>query len=133
VRQDQVRSISRFIDNSPERAYPPILAGDFNAAPDSDEIRMLTGRATVPVPKLVFLDAWEAALEREGPPEGFTWDNKNTFAVENYEPSRRIDYVFVGWPRDEGAGHVVSCRVVNEPVDDLFPSDHAAVLAELRY
>ena len=28
----------------PARDYPPILSGDMNAAPDSDEIRMLTGR-----------------------------------------------------------------------------------------
>ena len=133
VRQDQVHTIARFIDDSPERDYPPILCGDFNAAPDSDEIRMLTGRTTVPVSKLVFLDAWEAALERDGPPEGFTWDNKNTFALEDCESSRRIDYVFVGWPREEGRGHVVSCRVVNEPIEGIFPSDHGAVVAELRY
>jgi endonuclease/exonuclease/phosphatase family metal-dependent hydrolase len=133
VRQEQVHTIARFVDGSPERDYPPILCGDFNATPDSDEIRMLTGRSKVPVPKLVFLDAWEAAVEREGPTEGFTWDNKNTFALEDHEPSRRIDYVFVGWPRDGGRGHVVSCQVVNEPVEDIFPSDHAAVVAELRY
>jgi endonuclease/exonuclease/phosphatase family metal-dependent hydrolase len=29
---------------------PVILAGDFNATPDSDEVRMLTGDAAVPVP-----------------------------------------------------------------------------------
>jgi endonuclease/exonuclease/phosphatase family metal-dependent hydrolase len=64
VRQDQVRSICTFIDRSkPDggRAFPPILCGDLNADPASDEIRMLTGRSDPPVPKLVFHDAWEVA------------------------------------------------------------------------
>ena len=46
VRQEQVRLIGAFIDECRPRDYPPILAGDMNAAPDSDEIRILTGRTT---------------------------------------------------------------------------------------
>ncbi len=40
------------------------------------------------------------------------------------------------WRRPEarGAGHVVDCRIAgNEPVGGVWPSDHHAVLAELRY
>jgi hypothetical protein len=37
------------------------VCGDFNAGPDSDELRMLTGRSETPVPGLVFYDAWELA------------------------------------------------------------------------
>ena len=33
-----------------------MLCGDFNAVPDAEEIRMLTGLTTVPVAKLVFID-----------------------------------------------------------------------------
>ena len=61
VRQDQVRLIGAFVDECRPRDYPPILSGDMNAAPDSDEIRILTGRTAVAVPKLVFHDAWEVA------------------------------------------------------------------------
>lgn len=131
IRQEQVRAICGFIARSPARAYPPILAGDFNAAPDSDEIRMLTGRSAVPEPKLVFHDAWEVAGARGDP--GFTWSNENPFAVLDIEPERRIDYVFVGWPKDGGRGHVVDCRVVGqEAIDGMVPSDHLGVLATLR-
>jgi endonuclease/exonuclease/phosphatase family metal-dependent hydrolase len=138
VRQDQVRAICTFIDESrPEggRTYPPILCGDFNADPDSDEIRMLNGRAATPVPKLVFHDAWEVAgRASDSSANGATWSNDNPYAKLDLEPDRRIDYVFVGWPKAGGAGHVTSCTVEGlEPVDGVVPSDHLAVLAELRY
>lgn len=131
VRQEQVRAICAFVEEQRPRTYPPVLCGDFNADPDSDEVRMLTGRAAVPVPKLVFHDAWEVA---GGSGSGMTWSNENPYAAVDLEPERRIDYVFSGWPKAGGAGHAVSCRVVGlEPVDGVVPSDHLAVVAELRY
>jgi endonuclease/exonuclease/phosphatase family metal-dependent hydrolase len=140
VRQSQVRAICSFIASSrPEqgRAFPPVLCGDLNAAPDSDEVRMLTGRAAVPEPGLVFHDAWEAAASRRGaadPTDGSTWSNRNPYAARDLEPDRRIDYVLVGWPKAGGAGHVTRCEVHGlDPVDGVVPSDHLAVLAELRY
>jgi endonuclease/exonuclease/phosphatase family metal-dependent hydrolase len=131
VRQEQVREICAFIADSRPREFPPVLCGDFNAEPDSDEIRMLTGRTTVPEPKLVFHDAWEAG--GDGGP-GLTWSNDNPYARLDLENDRRIDYVFAGWPKAGGAGHVTSCHVAGtEPVDGVQPSDHYAVVAELRY
>jgi endonuclease/exonuclease/phosphatase family metal-dependent hydrolase len=138
VRQEQVRAICRFIEAArPEggRTFPPVLGGDFNADPDSDEIRMLSGRAATPVPKLVFHDAWEVAGQAsDSSVDGATWTNRNPYARLDLEPDRRIDYVFVGWPKAGGAGHVTRCTVeCLEPVDDVVPSDHLGVLAELRY
>jgi endonuclease/exonuclease/phosphatase family metal-dependent hydrolase len=140
VRQSQVRAICRFVASSkPEggRRFPPVLCGDMNADPSSDEIRMLTGRAAPPEPGLVFHDAWEAAADRRGAagdPEGITWSNRNPYAAKDLEPDRRIDYVLVGWPKAGGAGHVTRCEVHGlDTVGDVVPSDHLAVLAELRY
>ena len=132
VRQEQVRAICEFVaETSARRTYPPVLCGDFNAEPGSDEVRMLTGLTRGPVPKLVFLDAWRAG--GDGGP-GSTWDNANPFAALDCEPNRRIDYVFVGYPRDHGAGQVVTARVeATDPVDGIHPSDHYALYAELRY
>ncbi|HEX6312242.1 MAG TPA: endonuclease/exonuclease/phosphatase family protein [Acidimicrobiia bacterium] len=130
VRQLQVRALAEMVASSKDRAYPAVVCGDFNADPMSDEIRMLTGRAAVAVPRLVFQDAWEQA--GKGP--GYTWSNANPFAACDLEPDRRIDYVFVGWPKQRGAGHVVGARAEGvEPVEGVHPSDHYAVLAELRY
>lgn len=130
VRQEQVRAIARFVKESPARSFPPILCGDFNAPPDADEIRMLTGRAAAPEEKLVFYDAWEVA----GAGPDATWSNDNPYAALDIEVTRRIDYVFAGWPKAGGAGHVTACLVEGvRPVDGVVPSDHYAVLAELRY
>jgi endonuclease/exonuclease/phosphatase family metal-dependent hydrolase len=144
VRQSQVRAICSFVAASrPQagRTFPPVLCGDFNADPTSDELRMLSGEAAVPEPGLVFHDAWRAAAERVGPDgeeedvsAGFTWSNRNPYAALDLEPDRRIDYVLVGWPKQGGAGHVTRCEVHGlHPVDGVVPSDHLAVLAELRY
>lgn len=138
VRQDQVRAIAGFIARSRAgggHPFPPVLGGDFNADPDSDEIRMLTGRSTTPEPKLVFHDAWEAAGQASASSAtGATWTNNNPYARLDLEPDRRIDYVFVGWPKAGGAGHVTRCTVEgSEPIDGVVPSDHLAVLAHLRY
>jgi endonuclease/exonuclease/phosphatase family metal-dependent hydrolase len=133
IRQDQVRTIARFVKESPARRFPPIVCGDFNAAPESDEVRMMTGRAAVPEDRLVFHDAWEAAGDRAADP-GYTWRNENPFARLDLEPDRRIDYVFVGWPKTGGVGHAVGCRVFGtEPVGGVVGSDHAGVVADLRY
>lgn len=130
VRQAQVRALAEFIERSPKRQFPAVLCGDLNATPTSDEIRMLTGRARTAAPGLVFHDAWEVA----GSGPGFTWRNTNPFAARALEPDRRIDYVLVGWPHAGGRGHVLRAEVLaTEPRDGVHASDHAAVLAELRY
>jgi endonuclease/exonuclease/phosphatase family metal-dependent hydrolase len=131
IRQDQVRTVCDLVASLRPRTFPPILCGDMNAVPDSEEIRMLTGRTTTPVEGLSFHDAWEAA--GDGGP-GITWSNDNPFASLDLEPNRRIDYVLVGWPKQGGAGHVTSCRVEGtDLVDGVAPSDYYAVVAELRY
>jgi endonuclease/exonuclease/phosphatase family metal-dependent hydrolase len=137
IRQLQVRAIGRFVDESRPtagRVFPALLAGDLNAVPESDEVRMLTGKADLGEGDgsggVVFHDAWEVA----GEGRGTTWSNENSFARGNLEPDRRIDYVLAGWPKAGGAGHVVACRVHSlERHDGIEPSDHAPVVADLRY
>ncbi|MEX2255991.1 MAG: endonuclease/exonuclease/phosphatase family protein [Acidimicrobiia bacterium] len=133
VRQQQVATACQYIGSTHDRReYPPILCGDMNAEPDSAEMRQLTGLAAVPTEKLVFLDAWRVA--GDGGP-GWTWSRLNPFAAGYPEPDRRIDYVLAGYPQGEGArGEILSARVEGvAPVDDVQPSDHYAVCAELRY
>jgi endonuclease/exonuclease/phosphatase family metal-dependent hydrolase len=130
VRQLQVRALCQAIAARRPRSYPPVLCGDFNAEPHSDEIRLLTGHAAVPEPGLVFRDAWSAA-DTAG--DGRTWANRNPFAAAEHELDRRIDYVFSGWRRNDGRGVPVRCRVIGDaPVDGIWPSDHFGVLAELH-
>jgi endonuclease/exonuclease/phosphatase family metal-dependent hydrolase len=130
VRQQQVRELCAFVDETTaRRVFPPIVCGDFNADPGSDEIRMMTGLAAVPVERLVFIDAW-----RMGSGPGMTWDNRNGFAAADFEPDRRIDYVLVGYPRAGGIGQVLRAELLGtEPVGGIWPSDHFGVVADLRF
>ena len=72
----------------PSVRFPPILCGDLNATPQSDEVRSLTGRAAPPIPELVFTDAWESV--GHGP--GHTWDGRNPHLHDSTWPGRRLDY-----------------------------------------
>lgn len=115
----------------PDRDLPVVLAGDLNAVPDSDEVRMLTGR-TRGVDGIVFSDVWE--LAGDGP--GWTWLRENPYCDATAWPNRRIDHVMVSWPRPKPVGNPVRAwRVGVGPVDvdgeSVWPSDHAAVVAEL--
>lgn len=130
IRQLQVEAIAEFVQDSRPRDYPPIVCGDFNAEPTSDEIRTLTGQRPV-ASGLVLVDAWRAARAHE---PGDTWDNDNPFVAEQLEQNRRIDYVFVGWHKARGAGNPVQAELIgNRPTDGIHPSDHYGVVTELRY
>ena len=130
LRQAQVRSIADLVAATANGSFPAVIAGDLNADPSCDEVRMLTGRAAVPVPGLVFHDSWD--LAGRGP--GHTWSNRNPHARSSLGPARRIDYVLVGATGPEGVGHPVRARLAGtSAVGGTLPSDHYAVVADLRY
>lgn len=131
-RELQVRALVEFL--AERKPQPPIsiVGGDFNAAPDSDEIRLLTGRRPPAMPGWVFLDAWDTAGD-ESP--GYTMVKTNPNAAPLLLPNLRWDYIFVSWPSGPGGvGHPVRAEVVGSAArEGVVPSDHYAVLAELRY
>lgn len=127
IRAEQLAATGRRVVEA-SGDFPPVLCGDFNAAPDFDEIRALSGRRDPLVEGLVLLDAWEVARPLE---PGFTWDRRNPHVLASHEPSGRIDYVFVGFPTS-GRGAMVDARLVgDEPVDGIWPSDHFGVAVDL--
>jgi endonuclease/exonuclease/phosphatase family metal-dependent hydrolase len=131
VRQDQVRQLAGFIGEVASRRDLVIVCGDFNAGPDSDEIRMLTGRAAAAGPGMVFYDSWEMAGDGSA---GFTWSNRNPLAAAGLYPNRRFDYILSAWPRQGGVGHPVNCEVLGDrPPEQDQISDHYGLLADLRY
>jgi endonuclease/exonuclease/phosphatase family metal-dependent hydrolase len=131
IRERQVVALDAFVRERRVRdGFPPILAGDFNAEPDSDEIRYLTGRHSIAGKSVYWNDAWLIAGRDSN---GVTWCNRNRFARLALEPDRRIDYIFAGYPLRDGRGLIESCRVVcNDERADVWPSDHFGVYAELR-
>jgi endonuclease/exonuclease/phosphatase family metal-dependent hydrolase len=132
VRQAQVREVCEVVRAHTPRSFPAILCGDLNAEPPSDEIRMLTGLAAVPVPGVVFRDAWAVAGDGGA---GATVGPANPYGAAALEPDARIDYVLVGWPKLGGAGQILHAAVAGDLPGEqgLFGSDHFAVVADLRY
>jgi endonuclease/exonuclease/phosphatase family metal-dependent hydrolase len=131
VRQLQVATVLEAVADhrgDPTADLPPIVAGDFNAIPDSDEIRMVTGRAAPPVPGALLSDCWEHV----GDGSGSTWRRDNPYQVDSAWPQRRLDYVFVSWPRPKPVGNPVAAWLAGvDPVDGVVPSDHAAVVVDV--
>jgi endonuclease/exonuclease/phosphatase family metal-dependent hydrolase len=130
VRERQVLAIDAFAREwSADACLPPVVLGDFNAHPDSNEMRFLRGLASLDGRSTYFQDAWEVA----GVGPGHTWDNRNRFAALACEPDRRIDYVLVGRSGPEGRGRIESARLVFDvPVGDVFATDHFGVVVDLR-
>lgn len=132
TRLGQCEALCSIVDSlrrDPENESPVLMAGDFNAVPDSDEIRMLTGRKEPAIAGLVFTDAWEVA----GEGDGFTWRRDNPYIAETTWPNRRLDYVFVSWPRPKPMGNPVRAWLAGcEAVDGVQPSDHAALVVDLQ-
>jgi endonuclease/exonuclease/phosphatase family metal-dependent hydrolase len=128
IREAQVREIADAV-GSGRAGFPPIVCGDFNARPDSTEVRFLKGLHAFDRQSFHLTDAYEVA-HPDG--LGFTWSNANPFTAANNVPDRRIDYIFVGPAAKDGAGRVVDARVVcDEPRHGVWPSDHFGVAATL--
>lgn len=135
VRQRQVAAIAEHVGrlapiDGPH--LPPVLMGDFNAAPDADEIRFLSGLCAIEGKTVYFADAWVFA--GDGP--GYTFDRHNDYAVKAREPSRRIDYIFVRGPDRQFRGEPMHAELAFNAVDKnaaerVWPSDHFGLFADL--
>lgn len=129
VRVAQVRSLAGFVAGHRGTGFPPIVTGDLNAEPDSDEVRLLCGHKTAPAhPDLVLVDAWRYAAAEQAE---WTWDRRNAHVAATREPSARIDYILVGLPTAAGGAVRAAARIGDAMTAGVWPSDHAGVAAEL--
>jgi endonuclease/exonuclease/phosphatase family metal-dependent hydrolase len=131
-REDQVMAVEAAVAARPD-AVPQVVLGDFNARPDSDEIRWLTGLHTLGGRRVCFQDAW-ARVHPDAP--GWTWASANpqTRSLSFLQLDRRLDYIFVTPQRRDGRGRILDCRVVfDQPgADGVFVSDHYGLLADIQ-
>ncbi len=134
TRQSQIAELGRIVANlrtgEAAESYPVIVGADLNAVPDSDEVRSLTGRREPSAAGVVFTDTWEVAGDAS---PGHTWCDSNRYNKDSFWPRRRLDYLLISWPRPSSKGKPITCRVVKgEAVGGVHPSDHYAVVADLR-
>ena len=125
-------AVCPFVFGEPSRdAMPPIIGGDFNAEPESDEIRFLCSLHVIDERAAFYQDAWRMA--GEGP--GYTQDwRTNAIADEMNINRKRIDYVFVGDPfkRAGNAGRVLRAELAfHEPLTGIDASDHAGLVVDV--
>jgi endonuclease/exonuclease/phosphatase family metal-dependent hydrolase len=134
VRLKQVRFIvARAAELAPRgQGLPPVIMGDFNADPESDEIRYLCGLAVVDGTSVYFADAW--TYGGDGSP-GATFDRANDYARQAREPSRRIDFIFTGGD-DLLRGEPLHAALAFTEAEVLkgirvWPSDHFGVVSDI--
>lgn len=112
-------------------AMPAILCGDFNAEPDSDEIRFLCSLTPLAGHTTFWQDAWRMA----GDGLGYTQDwRTNAIADAMNIGRKRIDYVFVGDPyqRRGAGGRILATRLAfHESRTGVVASDHFGVVADI--
>lgn len=119
-----------------------VIGGDFNAVAESDEIRRLTGLsipygAADPGEQIIFTDSWAAVSDEPG----HTWSRANPHSSNAQWPRRRLDAVFVSWPRPKPTGNPIAAELFgieahpvgdsDGPEFDVVPSDHYGVVVEL--
>ena len=114
-------------------SLPPVLMGDFNADPESDEIRYLRGLKVDAGRSVYFADAWHYAGDGS---LGATFDRRNHHARLSHEPPRRIDYVFVRGPDKLLRGEPIRAELAFAtagPSGDVWPSDHFGLVTDIVF
>lgn len=129
TRVEQVRALHEYVVRASAGAsFPAILVGDFNAEPESDEVRYLRGYAGLSGPSVYYADCFGVA--GQGP--GVTFSKDNSFAESWREPERRIDYIFVREPDHARGEPVLATRCFDTALNGVFATDHYGVVATIR-
>ncbi len=103
---------------------PVLLVGDLNAAVDSPVLRPVRD---------VLTDAWSAG---RGAPDAVTLPSSHPSAPLEAGPQlvdQRIDHIFFRPGREDQHVLVDGVQLAGDPVDGTFPSDHRAVVVDLRW
>jgi len=96
---------------------PAVVMGDLNATPAETCIRFLVGDEVVAGRSGKFADCW--TVSHPGEPG-------NTYP--SWQPVKRIDYILAR----HLSGRIKEALILGDkPVDDIYPSDHLAILADL--
>ena len=127
-RCEQAKLVAELAGAKATGVHPTIVAGDFNAIPESEELRILTGLAGQEV-SLPLVDAWRFARGK-----GETVARRNALVVDGPEPDSRLDYILVEPQWNAAHCHVDSVRRIGarpSAIRRIWPSDHFGVLVTL--
>jgi endonuclease/exonuclease/phosphatase family metal-dependent hydrolase len=132
-REQQAVASARIVEELLDGAHRHVvLAGDFDATPDSASIRFWTGRQSLDGLSVYYQDAWQAV---HGDAAGHTFTPKNSLRSDRWRPrpGRRIDYIMVKCGDHGSTLDVTHCEVVfDKAVNDVWASDHFGVVADIE-
>lgn len=123
-------AIEEFVDG---RSVHVVVAGDFDARPESASVRFWTGRQSLGGLSVGYQDAWEIARPDE---PGYTFTAENPLVGVEADwlriPPRRIDYILIRCDERGPTLRVDSCdRLFDQPVGGTWATDHYGVMADL--
>jgi endonuclease/exonuclease/phosphatase family metal-dependent hydrolase len=132
-REQQAVLVARALeDHIGNRDVHALVLGDFDAAPDSASMRFWLGRSTAQQLSVCYQDAWEYAHPGE---PGYTFELANALVRDGEfgtAVSRKIDHILVRSGLRGPTLLVADCRrVLDQPVDGVWASDHYGVVADL--
>lgn len=109
-----------------------IVAGDFDAPPDSDSVSFWSGKHTVEDLSVCYRDAWTATHQDDQGPDGYTFVPDNPYSADWDWPFRRIDYILVRCGAHGGPTlGIRSCRRIFDQPGTVV-SDHYGLVADLE-
>jgi endonuclease/exonuclease/phosphatase family metal-dependent hydrolase len=111
-------------DPATDGPCPSLVMGDLNAAADSAVLRPL---------REVMIDAWAAG---SGAPDAVTLPSTHPSAPLEAGPElvdQRIDHIFYRPGDEDQLVSVESAVIAGDAVDGIYPSDHRAVICDLRW
>ena len=92
--------------------FPQIICGDFNSEIGSKAV------------KAIYQAGWKDVYEWLGLPDRASY---HAFKGEEYKKTKRIDFIFI-----KGKAMPVYCRMIDENIGGIFPSDHYFIMADIN-
>lgn len=112
VRVDQIKVLKVKIEELKAKGYPVVCTGDFNTKEGADAYNEMKG---------CLLDSKYLAKNSD---DGATYTNYG----QNIFETKPIDFVFVS----EGT-EVETYKIIDEKINDMYLSDHAALCADIKF
>jgi len=122
--KDRKRTIIEVVDflENFKSNLPKVIAGDFNATPDQEPIKFMTGMITLNGRKTLFQDSWARIHGTKG---GFTYRTGDF--------KERIDYIFVT-PEKADKGKIIDCKLIADKPNEngIYLSDHCGLITTIQ-
>ena len=109
---------AQLLEYASQKGIATVITGDFNAAPDSTEIKMITANKVFPMV--------DATAGVESTFHAFGKLKSDKYYVDKFgDQPEKIDYIFTNLPTDVNESYALS----SEPIDGIYISDHCPVVA----